>query len=815
MNILLSRSRVKSATNYNEVRFPDNGLRIFFMNISGHYSFLLSWLIIFFLFAVSTQSTAQKAVVYGTITDDISGDPLTGVNVFFSEKKKVISDAHGNYVIQLPKPQNVNLHFKSIGYQPMVKRISVCDSIRVDIRLQSVDYELQGVTVTTRSEIRKLKESGMPVSVIGQQQLQGTASNINDVLARTVGVTVRNTGGIGSASRISVRGLEGKRMGMFIDETPLGQIGNFVALNDIPTNMIERIEVYKGIVPYKFGGSALGGAVNVVLKEYPPVYLDASYEISSFNTHQISTIFKCTDRKSGLQFGIGGFYTYAGNNYKMQLSNLDDRIVERDHDRFRKLTGGFSVKATRWWFDKVKLELVLMKTKQEVQGIDMNVKEAYNDSYSFVSAINLKRKNFFLDGLDFDFDFGFVYGKYGLHDQAMCRYDWDGNRLPPVSSYGGEQGNHPSDGNNRSKDLVGKLNLAYTIDLHHSVNLNIYANRTALHPEDLLMNKALGFNANYPSTMNNVTVGLSYDLSLFNGKFQNAFTLKDFSFSSHSRSIDLFAINEPEPVKVAKNYFGFSNALRYTLTKELMVKASFNSEVRIPTNEELIGNGYSILPSPALKPERTSGFNLGTLYRKLKRHGGIVECEVGLFYNRLEDMIRFTPDMIPTMARYRNFGSVRTMGVEVEAKVDVCPILYLYANTTYQDLRDVRSKIPGTDVDNPTKEMRIPNVPYLLANFGAEFHKENLFGGRQQNTRILFDASYIHQYFYDFEMSKYQERKIPTSLNMDAAIEHSFCNDQWVLTFKVKNVGNRRILSELNRPLPGRSVAFKLRYLFK
>lgn len=30
MNILLSRSRVKSATNYNEVRFPDNGLRIFF-----------------------------------------------------------------------------------------------------------------------------------------------------------------------------------------------------------------------------------------------------------------------------------------------------------------------------------------------------------------------------------------------------------------------------------------------------------------------------------------------------------------------------------------------------------------------------------------------------------------------------------------------------------------------------------------------------------------------------------------------------------------------------------------------------------------
>lgn len=66
---------------------------------------------------------------------------------------------------------------------------------------------IKEVTVTARSEIRKLKESAMPISVIGQRQLQGTASNINDALARTVGVTIRNTGGLGSASRISLRGL--------------------------------------------------------------------------------------------------------------------------------------------------------------------------------------------------------------------------------------------------------------------------------------------------------------------------------------------------------------------------------------------------------------------------------------------------------------------------------------------------------------------------------------------------------------------------------------------------------------------------------
>ena len=760
--------------------------------------------------------SAQKAIVYGQITDDKTGEPIASAGVSIAKDGKgTIADANGRYTLNIQGRQQVRLNFQYLGYKTESREIALRDSVCCNIRLKPVDNVLDEVTVTTRSEMRKLRESAMPISVIGQRQLQGTASNINDVLARTVGVTVRNTGGMGSASRISVRGLEGKRMGMYIDETPMSQLSNFVALNDIPTNMIERIEVYKGIVPYKFGGSALGGAVNVVTKEYPPIYLDFSYEIGAFNTHQVSSVLKRTDRKSGLQFGVGGVVSYAKNNYKMTLANLDGRIVERDHDRFNKIMGGMSVKATQWWFDEMKWELIFMKTRQEIQGIDLNVREAYNHSTNYVTALTLKRNNFFLDGLDFDFNAGYIIGKYGLCDKAEHRYDWDGKVLPPVSSFGGEQNNFASDGNNRSNELTTKLNMGYTIDIHHALNLNIYADHNSLHPNDSLMDKSLGFRANFPSKMKTLTVGLSYDLTLFNGRFQNAFTLKEFFFSTHSRSIDIYSVKEPQPVKTSKNYIGFSNAMRYKFTNDLMLKASFNSEVRIPTSEELIGNGYSILASPALKPERTSGVNLGLLYRHIKADGGLIEVELNGFYNQLEDMIRFTPDMIPTMARYRNFGSVRTKGVELEAKGDICPLLYLYANGTYQDLRDVRKTIPGTEVENPTRNMRIPNVPYLLANFGAELHKENLFGGRGQNTRLLFDASYIHQYFYDFEVSKYQERKIPTSMTMDAALEHSFCNDRWTITFKVKNLTDRRIVSELNRPLPGRYIGIKVRYLFK
>ena len=56
---------------------------------------------------------------------------------------------------------------------------------------------------------------------------------------------------------------------------------------------------------------------------------------------------------------------------------------------------------------------------------------------------------------------------------------------------------------------------------------------------------------------------------------------------------------------------------------------------------------------------------------------------------------------------------------------------------------------------------------------------------------------------------------IPTSFTMDVALEHSLKNNRWTFTLKVKNLADRRVVSVLSRPLPGRSVSFKVRYLFK
>lgn len=676
-------------------------------------------------------------------------------------------------------------------------------------------HHLGTAHVVGHSTVHQLKYAPQIVSLVGERQLQGTASSLNEVLNRVAGVTIRSTGGVGSPSRISVRGLEGKRMGLFVDEAAIGQFSNFVNLDDIPTDMIERVEIYKGIVPYRLGGDALGGAVNVVVKDYPPRYLDASYEYGSFNTHRFNSVFKRHDAKTGLEWGAGGLYVHSDNDYEMTLHHQGDIRVRRNHDAFTKAVAGGSLKATKWWFDELKLEAIATLTRQELQGIELDYQHAFNHARSILGSVTAKRQNFFVKGLDFDLSAAVNVGNYGQVDTAHVVHGWDGTTRRSQSPYGGETMNFPSDSHNSTLNWVSKLNMNYELSENHLVNLNVYGSGTALHPENAVMDRALGYRVGYDSRLNSITTGLSYDAFFFNRRMQTALTLKNFYINSRGQHLENYFLNQLKPIYIDRVEWGANFAVAYRPIQEWLFKAAVSSEVRIPSSEELIGNGYTIVPSPELKPERNNSLNLGVLYHKNLERGGMFEAELNVFASQLTDMIRFTPGMIPSTARYANFGAVNSKGVEGEVKGDFTPWLYAYVNATWQDLRDVRQFIPETKVPNPSYEKRIPNVPYLMANGGLELHGKNWFGGKGQNTRILLDASYIHQYFYDFELSRYQDRKIPTSLTCDAAIEHSFDNNRWTLTFKLRNLTNREVVSEFNRPLPGRNFSIKLRYLFR
>lgn len=764
----------------------------------------------------SVLAQSSPGNIKGIVYDSENGAELIGASIHINSiNRSCVSNENGEFRLNNIPEGKYLLQISFMGYKPQSKQFELGQNETKEIKVRLVPDEnsLAEVTVIAKSEARKLKEEGMPVTVINMSNLQGTVTSISDILSKTVGMTIRTSGGVGSASRISVRGLEGKRIGFFIDEIPLNDQSDFIDLNDIPVDMIERIEIYKGVVPARFGGSSMGGAVNIKIKEYPDKYMDVSYMLESFNSNKLQLVSKRNLKEKGLIFGLGGGYTYADNDYTMTSPYKEDLKIKRDHDRFQKIMVGGSFKATKWWFDEVEFEPVFVDTKKEIQGIETDIRKAETNSRAFLFANTLKKEDFLLPGLDLDFSTAVAFTRINLIDTAKVRYDWDGNPYT-TTKYGGELGNqYAANSNDKKFTLINKINLEYMINKSHSVNFNSVFNLANGYPEDSLRNLSLGRQSVFDSKMRSWVGGINYDFRTEDDKFLNSVTARYYIYSMNTKKSQIYGGDNVKDIDLSKNDYGISNAMRYKFKPDLMAKFSVGYDVRIPSETELLGDGYSISPSEGLLPERNTSVNLGLLYDRIGISSNNLQIELSLFYMHLENMIRFTKGFID--AQYQNFGEMRTLGVEFDVKMDIFPWLYGYFNTTFQDLRDVRKYEEESELPNPTKGKRMPNIPYLMGNAGLEFHKENLFGGRGQNTRIFSDASYIEEYFYDFEMTTNNQRRIPQSLTFDIGFEHSLMNNKLFLSGKIKNLTDKNLLSEFNRPLPGRSLGFKVRYIFK
>lgn len=777
---------------------------------------ILFYLLAPILMSVSVSAQTGRGRIAGVVIDNVTEEPLPGANIFIEELKQgSVADKKGEFSFSGVPFGTYTLTVKFMGYQTATLKHNCgkgkCTEIIISLKAET--KKLDEVVIIGKSEARKIRECAMPVSVISMKQLQGTVSDVQGILAKTVGVAIRSSGGVGSTSRLSVRGLEGKRIGFFIDETPMNDQSDFIDLNDIPIDMIDRIEIYKGVVPAKFGGSSMGGAVNIVIKEYPDRYADLSYTRESFNVNKAQTVFKRNKKDAGLVFGIGGGYTYADNNYTMESPYVKNLKIKRNHDNFRKIVIGGSLKAKNLWFDEVEFEPVFIDTYKEIQGIEADIRKAHTSSRLYMLANKLEKDNFLLEGLDLDMSTAIGYTRYGLVDTAKIWYDWSGVSYPTPSLHGGELGTrYASESDNKKATLINKLSLEYLIDKHHSVCFNSVFTLANGYPSDPAKEKSLGKKTDFDSRMRSWTVGLTYDYRT-NDKFLNSFTSRYYWYSMNTSYQNIYVNIPVEDIDLNKNGIGFSNAMRYRFTPSFMVKLSGGYDIRIPSENELLGDGYTISPSERLLPERNLSANAGVLYDATGIHPSNLQIELSGYYMYLQDMIRFTKGIFG--AQYQNFGEMRTLGVEFEVKADIFPYLYTYGNVTYQDLRDVRSHEEGSNIPNATKGKRMPNIPYFMVNAGLEFHYENLFGGKGQNTRLFADLAFVEQYLYDFEITENAKRRIPRSTTIDLGFEHSFMNQRLFISGKIKNLTSATVLSEFNRPLPGRSFGVKLRYVFR
>ena len=768
---------------------------------------------LFFSFIFSFSAFAQSTLT-GKVFD-AEGNPLVGATVQISSLKKGdVTDADGSYSIENLPQKTLKVQATSVGYKAETKTVKLKrKSYTLNFRLTAESVKHSEIVVTGKSEAQVIRELPQAITVIDTKEIEGRVVTVSSLLNKAVGVKIRQAGGEGSAIRMSVRGLEGKRIGFFIDGFPMSENNEFVDIDDIPVTMIKRIEVYKGVVPAKFGGSSVGGAVNLVLKEYPPTYVDVSYTRESFNTNKAALILKKNDPESGYEFGGGGFYTFAENSYSMTPPDRPGFSVERNHDLFTKLAVAGAFVSRVWWFDEVEFEPVFIKSTQDIQGITYNITDAETSVEAYIIANNFVKDHFLTENLEFEFSQGYGYSISKYIDTASQVTQWDGTTENPVSGLGGEIGKEANNSNNKKHTYMNRLNLNYPFNENHGVNFNSVFRYVDYRPEDELKDLSLGYKTNYNSLSNSLVAGLTHEFKTKGDVFINAFSLKYYTYGVNTTLVSIFGETQPEKIDFSKSDFGFNNAFRYRLTPTFLLKASYAYDLRLPAEEELLGDGYIIAPAGNLNPERNSSLNIGAMYDASLSRDSRLQVEFNVFYMQLEDMIRLTTSFL--QAQYQNFDEMRTIGADFEVKYDMNRNIFMYANATYQNLKDTREFTPATTIPNPTKDDRMPNIPYFYANAGFEYHKENLFGGSGQHSRLYMDASFVEEYYYDFEQTKLEQRRIPQTLSFDAGFEHSMYEDSFILTAEIKNLTDETMISEYNRPLPGRSFGIKFRYIFK
>lgn len=141
-----------------------------------------------------------------------------------------------------------------------------------------MDFSLDAMTVEAKRPDWESKLSPGTVNIVRPDEFKGEQKSLPDLLLTVPGVHVREVNGKGQYTTVTMRGSTAAQVGIFIDGV-LANLGGDTAvdLSTIPVKNVERIEVYRGYIPSRFGGTFMGGVINIVTKK--PETTNVSLEV--------------------------------------------------------------------------------------------------------------------------------------------------------------------------------------------------------------------------------------------------------------------------------------------------------------------------------------------------------------------------------------------------------------------------------------------------------------------------------------------------------------------------------------------------------
>ena len=229
-----------------------------------------------------------EASVHGHVLDKNTGEhvPFLVVSLKGTTVGTSTADSGHYFLEHLPEGDFV-LQVSGVGYKTASKEITLKDGVALEVNfyVEEDNVMLDGVVVSAnRSETARMMAPTL-VNVVNMETYERVnATSLSQGLVFQPGVRVENNCQNCSYQQVRINGLDGPYTQILIDSRPIfSALAGVYGIEQIPANMVDRVEVMRGGGSALFGSSAIAGTINIITKEPVRNSASLSHTISSIN----------------------------------------------------------------------------------------------------------------------------------------------------------------------------------------------------------------------------------------------------------------------------------------------------------------------------------------------------------------------------------------------------------------------------------------------------------------------------------------------------------------------------------------------------
>ena len=227
------------------------------------------------LLAVPSSSRAQVSGLRGVVVDP-GGEPVAGAGLALDGRALSVQTAEdGSFSLPRVDPGEHDLRVDRLGFRPSSVTVRVPTDVPVRIVLDPRPIPMQGLTaIGSPAELAEVRErmDEVPggVDLIEERELERTRqANFSDLLRFTPGVYAQSRFGAADETQLSIRG-SGLRnnfhlrgVNVLVNGMPYRNADGFTDFESLELLTASNVQVYKGGNALRYGGSTLGGAINI------------------------------------------------------------------------------------------------------------------------------------------------------------------------------------------------------------------------------------------------------------------------------------------------------------------------------------------------------------------------------------------------------------------------------------------------------------------------------------------------------------------------------------------------------------------------